>query len=317
MSTWYYSDAQRNRLGPVGSDDLAQLHANGQLAPEVLVWREGMPEWKPWRDVMAEVIGAGAAAVGVAPPAPPRATFAVADDGGGRNPYEVVERVTSPASPYAAPAASLSSHAAIVHDGEVVYAGFWKRYSAYIIDSFIVGIVGFIVQMVVAGVVFGGMAALQSNPTEAFGTTGGIIGLIAMYVTPLLLQAAYFGFFHASANQATLGKMAIGIKLTDDRGGHISFWRGFGRYFAMILSTLILFIGFVMAGFTDRKRALHDMICSTLVVDKWAFTNHPERQRRELGVVTIVIMVLSLLAIVGYFALIGVFIAAMASAGAH
>lgn len=314
MSTWYYSDAQRNRLGPVGSDDLAQLHASGQLAPEVLVWREGMPEWKPWRDVMAEVIGAGAAAVGVAPPAPARATFAVQDDGGGRNPYEIVERVSAPASPYAAPTATVGNvYAAAVQDGEVVYAGFWKRYAAYWIDAFIVGVVGFIVQMMVAGVVFGGMAALQSNPSEAFSTAGGIIGLLAMYVTPLLLQGVYFGFFHASANQATLGKMAIGIKVTDNYGGHISFWRGFGRYFAVLLSGLTIGIGYIMAGFTERKRALHDMVCSTLVVDKWAYTAHPERQRHELGVVTIVIMVLSLLAVVGYVVLIGVFIAALSA----
>ncbi|WP_133501028.1 RDD family protein [Cognatilysobacter terrigena] len=316
MSTWYYSDTQRNRLGPVAADDLAQLHHNGQLTPEVLVWREGMPEWKPWREVMAEVLGAGAVAVGAAAPA--RATFAVADDGGGRNPYEVVQRVTHDASPYAAPGAAVGNvYAAAVQDGEVVYAGFWKRYAAYWIDAFIVGAVGFLVQMMVAAVVFGGMSALQSDPAGALGTAGGIVGLLAMYVTPLLLQAVYFGFFHASANQATPGKMAIGIKVTDDHGDHISFWRGFGRYFGLLLSGIPIGIGYIMAGFTDRKRALHDMICSTVVVDKWAFTSHPERQRTELGTVATVIIVLSVLAVVGYFVLIGVFVAAMASAGAH
>ena len=105
------------------------------------------------------------------------------------------------------------------------------------------------------------------------------------------------------------GALLLGRSAED--GGPISFWRGFGRYFGLLLSSLPLGIGLVMAGFTDRKRALHDMVCSTLVVDRWAFTAQPERQRTDLGVVTIVIIVLSLLGLVAYIGLIGVFIAAM------
>ncbi len=309
MTAWYYSDTQRNRLGPVAATDLAQLHDNGQLAPEVLVWREGLPDWKPWREVMDEVLGR-------APSTPSnRASFAIASGdapaNAGGNPYEIAERPA--ASPYAAPAAPVGGYAAPVHDGDVVYAGFWKRFAAYTIDSFIVGIAGFLVQMVVAGVMFGGMAAL-SDPSQMFATGAGIVGLLLIYLLPMVLGAAYFGVFHASANQATPGKMAVGIKVTDEAGGHISFWRGFGRYFGLILSSIPLFIGLIMAGFTDRKRALHDMICSTLVVDKWAFTAHPERQRHELGTVTIVVIGLAVLAIVGYVLLIGVMIAAIAGA---
>ena len=306
MTAWYYSDIQRNRLGPVAASDLEMLHNNGQLAPEILVWREGMPDWKPWREVMAEVLGGPVAT-------PARATFAIARDDtpGGGNPYEVVERVR-PASPYAAPSAAVGyGHAPVVTDGEVVYAGFWKRAAAFVIDNFIVGVAGFVVQMVVAGVMFGGMAALSGNPSDMFATGAGLVGVFAMYLAPLALGAAYFAFFHASGHQATPGKMAVGIKVTDDYGGHISFVRGIGRYFAQILSSLILCIGYVMAGFTDRRRALHDMVCNTLVVDRWAFTAHPERQRHELGAVTVVILCLGALVVVGYLLLIGLFVAAL------
>ena len=48
MSDWYYSDTDRNRLGPVQADDLRQLHEAGQLGPDVLVWRAGWAQWKPW-----------------------------------------------------------------------------------------------------------------------------------------------------------------------------------------------------------------------------------------------------------------------------
>src|SRR3546814_2640497 len=56
MTQWYYSDYERNRHGPVEAADLAALHADGQLDPATLVWREGMAQWQPWHTVMAEVV---------------------------------------------------------------------------------------------------------------------------------------------------------------------------------------------------------------------------------------------------------------------
>src|SRR3546814_16182977 len=69
MTQWYYSDYERNRHGPVGAADLAALHADGQLDPATLVWREGMTQWQPWHTVMAEVVPE------TAPPAEDRASF--------------------------------------------------------------------------------------------------------------------------------------------------------------------------------------------------------------------------------------------------
>jgi uncharacterized RDD family membrane protein YckC len=60
--------------------------------------------------------------------------------------------------------------------------------------------------------------------------------------------------------------MALGIRVTDLDGGRISFGRATGRYFGKILSGLILGIGFLMAAFTERKQALHDLLAGTLVV---------------------------------------------------
>lgn len=326
MTAWYYSDTQRNRLGPVAAADLAALHEGGQLQPGTLVWREGLTEWKPWREVMAEVLGRPVAPA--ASPAPTLAT-AVADDGRARfavpndepalavatgyNPYQVVDRV--PASPYAAPQAALTGAATVVYDGDVVYAGFWKRFAANVIDAFIAGLIGFVVQMVIGAFVFGGMAAMRTDPSRMF-TGPMIVGLILMYLSPMAIAATYYGFMQASANQATLGKMAVGIKVVGEDGGPISFWRGFARYFGLMLSCIPLGIGVIMAGFTDRKRALHDMLCSTLVVDRWAFTAHPERQRPELGTVTIVILCIAGVILLGYITLFGTIMAmALRAAG--
>jgi uncharacterized RDD family membrane protein YckC len=76
----------------------------------------------------------------------------------------------------------------------------------------------------------------------------------------------YEALMTSSSKQGTLGKMAFGMKVTDMSGARISFGRSTGRFFAKILSGMILNIGYIMAGFTDRKQALHDMIAGTLVV---------------------------------------------------
>jgi len=70
----------------------------------------------------------------------------------------------------------------------------------------------------------------------------------------------------SSARQATLGKMAVGIVVTDERGARISFGRATGRFFAKFLSMLILYVGYLMAAFTEKKQGLHDVLAGTLVV---------------------------------------------------
>lgn len=306
MSQWYYSDSDRNRLGPVQAADLQQLHEAGQLGPDVLVWREGWAQWKPWREAIGEVVpGAGR-------PALETASFATARGDApahAGNPYAIAE----PRSPYAPPTSRLGGGAGVVQGGEVVYAGFWKRFAAYVIDGFVVGIVTIAVQMAVALGMFGAVGAV-SNPETMFRSATGIVALLLIYLIPLAFQAVYYAWFHASASQATLGKMAVGIKVVRENGEPVSFALGIGRYFATLLSSIILLLGFVMAAFTDRKRALHDMVCNTLVVDRWAYTAHPERQRHELGGVALAVIILGALLCLGYLGVMGM-VGVMAARG--
>lgn len=76
----------------------------------------------------------------------------------------------------------------------------------------------------------------------------------------------YFALMESSERGATLGKMALGLRVVTSDGQRLSFLNATGRYFAKIISAIILFIGFIMIGFTDRKRGLHDMIAGTLVI---------------------------------------------------
>lgn len=305
MTEWYYSDAQRQQHGPVTPGDLAAMHTRGQLPPDTLVWREGMSEWKPWRDMIREVVVGGM-------PDDPRAEALVkaaeaAPDDGAYRPYAIAEP-----SPYAPPQARVDTSAAVVGGGHVVHAGFWKRVAASFIDSFITTAVTYAVQIPLM-MIFGiGMAGSGFGGDDPFATGGGLVMILLIYAISISIPLFYFSWMHSSSSQASLGKMAVGIKVVRGDGQRITFWRAFGRYWALIPSAIILGIGYLMAGFTERKQALHDMICDTLVVDKWAYTDHPEWQREELGTVTIVILALAGLAMFGLivlFATLGVMLA--------
>jgi uncharacterized RDD family membrane protein YckC len=89
----------------------------------------------------------------------------------------------------------------------------------------------------------------------------GSVQLVALVATWL-----YFALMESSPRGATVGKMVMGLRVVDEQGNRLSFLRATGRFFAKYISAIILMIGFLMAAFTDRKRALHDIIAGTLVV---------------------------------------------------
>lgn len=309
METWYYADAERQRQGPLSADELAQRFHQGRLRLDTLVWREGLAEWQPLRDFTAELALHQAPAetfhtvVDPAAAVPPASQAAPAFGQSGD--------AAGVGSPYAPPGAALTSDEAFYGGGEVVYAGFWKRVAAYLIDATVIGAASQIVQLVVLGLFFGFNASSMSDPETMFASGTGILFVLALYLVPIAMNAAYYAAFHASSKQATLGKMAVGIKVVRTAGTRISLARGVGRFFAAMLSGLMLGVGFLMAAFTERKQGLHDMICDTLVVDKWAYTAHPEWQKRELGTVTVVILaifgvLILLFGVIMAFALIGI-----------
>lgn len=147
-------------------------------------------------------------------------------------------------TPLSTPAATISASA--------IYAGFWKRLAAFLLDGIILSITWII----------GGFIVVL-----AAGKFSDDIGTL-LDVIRIILGWLYFSLMESSSNQATVGKMALGIKVTDVNGNRISFARATGRYFAKIISGLILLIGYIMAAFTEKKQALHDMIAGTLVVKK-------------------------------------------------
>jgi len=133
------------------------------------------------------------------------------------------------------------------------YGGFWIRVVAYIIDAVVINIATWAIGLVIG---FNQFTA-ATDPT-GYDPTATAISLVIGWL--------YFALLESSERGATLGKMAVGLRVVTDGGARLSFAHATGRYFAKIVSAIILGIGFLMVAFTERKRGLHDMIAGTLVV---------------------------------------------------
>ncbi len=153
----------------------------------------------------------------------------------------------------------------------VAYAGFWLRLVAFIIDAIVLGVVGAILTFPLVGsmdlrsFLMGHMGRQPMSPDELIPFFGMIFKVALIRVT---LNWLYYALLESSAWQATLGKKALGLEVTDMAGNRIGFGRASGRFFGKIISALILWIGFIMAGFTEKKQALHDIMAGTLVIRK-------------------------------------------------
>lgn len=137
------------------------------------------------------------------------------------------------------------------------YAGFWMRVPALFIDAIVITTLAF-----VTGYVLGFLINLNGGQItqEAAAVLGRIIDLG--------IAGSYFAIMESSEKQATLGKMAMGLKVTDLDGNKIGFGRALGRWMGKLISGIILYIGFFMAGWTEKKQALHDMMAGCVVVIK-------------------------------------------------
>lgn len=231
-ATWYFTQHGAQQ-GPVDMATLQSMAAAGQLQSGDLVWRDGMAEWTTAGSV-PDIFGGHAA------------------PGGG---YGVVPSAyAGPQQGYAGPV-PIGYYTPSAQRPE--YIGFWWRVLASIIDGVVTGIAGAIVGGVAGGII--GLTYGTDDRTVLF------IQAISQLLGTLL-NWLYSALMESSAQQATLGKMAIGVRVTDMAGQRISFGRATGRHFGKILSLLTLCIGYIMVGTTEKKQGLHDLMAGTLVV---------------------------------------------------
>jgi len=144
----------------------------------------------------------------------------------------------------------------------IQYAGFWIRVAASIIDGIILSVAFWIL------IFFLGFLAADADFDPDMNSDALAVGIIGFYAISILGFLLYYAIMESSTRQATLGKMAVGIKVGDEQGNKLSFANALGRTAAKYISALILYIGYMMVGWDDRKQGLHDKIADTYVYYK-------------------------------------------------
>jgi uncharacterized RDD family membrane protein YckC len=224
----WYYIKDGRRLGPVPDASIRAWLETGFLGGGDLLWRSGMTDWARISE-LPEFGARGPAGRDSGAP------------GAGPDPFLIG---TAPPPP----------------EGCRGYAGFWLRAGAYLIDVFILSLVLLIF--------WRPQVKPDMTPEQMMEMMKQLQANVALMVGQFLLSWAYWSLLESSPWQATLGKKAFHLKVTDLDGRRLTFLRASLRQVAKVISEFTFLLGFVLAAFTPRKQALHDLLARCLVVRK-------------------------------------------------
>lgn len=277
---WYYA-AGGQQQGPVDDAQLDALIAAGTVRPDTLVWREGLANWQPLRE--ARPMGAAAAAAtpapapamgipaplsaGTAGPAPGANEVRCGECGGVFQRDQTIQYGTVSVCAACKPVflqklrEGTGTAAGGLGIDEMRYAGFWIRFGAKLLD----GLILVVVLGIPLGILMFATGMIGNNQRGAEGAA--VVMQLILNCGSILGAVAYNTFF-LSKYGATPGKMAVGVKVVRSDGSPLTTLRAFGRAWGEQLSGLVCYIGYIIAGFDQQKRALHDHMSDTRVVYK-------------------------------------------------
>lgn len=261
---WHYVE-NGQQAGPVTEEQLQQLFQSGRITADTLVWREGMTDWSPYHQAIPQ----SSAPPTIQPPAPgvaaPQGEGEVVCAECGKL-FPVGETVKFGKASVCAACKPVFlqklSEGAKINTGELAYARILTRFAAVFLDGLILGAVNFGISFI-AGLFF----ALNAKNAANGNPSGFLVIQVVLMAINLAIGLTYETVLIGKYG-ATLGKMACKIKVVTADGGKVSYARALGRYFAKMLSGFICLIGYIIACFDDQKRALHDHICTTRVVER-------------------------------------------------
>ena len=279
------------QFGPFSIEEAKGYILEGRFGAQDLGWIDGMQEWLS----VAQIPQLRTAA---APVSAPSAFPASA-------PYAAAPSMPPPPAavyaPYAAPAypGQLNQGVgAAQFVSQPEYAGFWRRSAALMIDSFIVGVVGYFLMFVLM-LLFGmGMGA---TGITALGNNSATVNALAIasIVFPALLTICYYALFNASGNMATPGKMAAGLIVVNTQAQRISKPQAFLREFVKLIGTWFFCLTFVTQPISARRQAIHDFAGGTVVL----------RQRPDAGMPSVLIWLINFCWVAAVLILIAVVLA--------
>ncbi len=246
---WYYAQDNEQK-GPVDETTFRRLIAQHVIRPETLVWHEQLDKWQPWEEVS-----------GTQPSGHADAPSVVCGECGRRFlPEQTIKFGDTIVCAQCKPIYFQKMREGAALPGMLLYGGFWIRGLAFFIDGFILFFFNSLVSISFSSVMPSDVPS-ESNMWLYFAATG-----IPMLFN-MAVSCAYSTWF-VGRFAATPGKMVCGLRIVLPDGGRVSYLRAFARYFAEMLSAIILYIGYIMAAFDEEKRSLHDRICDTRVVRK-------------------------------------------------
>ncbi len=252
---WFYVRNGETQ-GPLADKELDEAVRSGAIGRDTPVWRPEMEGWEPLGSARPDL------AVSAPSVAPGAATgqekVGVCSEC--RQPFPIVEMI-----PYASfticaackPAFLMRLQQGLPPAGSMVYATFGSRFTARLVDGVGLAAVSFAAQFPLVG--FPILAPVLP------GAPGYWVRQGAAMLVGLVIPAAYYISLHGRNGQ-TLGKRLLRIRVVRADGSRLTFGRATGRYFADMLSSMTFLIGYLMAAFDDERRALHDRLCDTRVV---------------------------------------------------
>lgn len=282
----YYVRSMGRVMGPLGLDQLRKLRAQGKFGPGCEVSTD-RASWRPWDSIdtsdpaaaarKSRVAEARDAATLTTTTAAPEVNWHYSKNGqalgpvpqsqlegliaaGQLAPGDLVWTESMPEwkrlseVPQLRSGSSGAGTKAAVDPGSLRYANFWKRVAAQMFDQIILGVI-------TSG--FAALLAITVIPAEV--TIQQLYA--ATTIGSLVINWLYFAAMESSTAQATLGKLAIELRVVDMNGQRIGFGRASGRFFGKMVSGLMLGIGYLMVGFTPKRQAMHDMLTDCLVIN--------------------------------------------------
>jgi uncharacterized RDD family membrane protein YckC len=247
----YYADGDR-QVGPIDKTELQSLIKAKKINSKTLVWHPGMPEWQALGLFVRRKTQGAASSMH---PAPPVQQALCSECGQAFAADDMIRFSDVWVCAGCKPIIVQKIKEGVSVSGVLEYAGFWLRCGAWFIDYIILGVASMVIYLPMT---FMGVFTLDE---PAVFITFQIISTILNFALPAAYEIWFVGKF-----AATPGKMACKIKVVTADGEKISYARSVGRHFAKYISGLILGIGYIMAGFDDQKRSLHDRICDTRVI---------------------------------------------------
>lgn len=256
---WFYSENGEQR-GPVSESDVANLRSQGVIRPDTLVWREGQSGWLPCSTVFGMEPSLST------PPPPPEPLKP------GESRCSQCGRVFPESDVIRYGQASVCAECkptfvqklkegVAIQSASMEYVGFGLRFVAKFLDGIIGALIGTVVSYFVVPILNGTMSNSGSATLHNLKVQGMVAGI--NFVVGLVFNTFFLVKFGA-----TLGKMAVKIKVVRSDGSPIGLGTAIARPFAEIVSALILYIGYFMILWDPECRSLHDRLCDTRVIRK-------------------------------------------------